>query len=806
MDTIHLETSLGAYLRQLRQARGQTLDEVAGKVGIKITYLSMLELNQRIPSIELAYSLAGYYGVSALNLLAMMNTLPDRFINDLKEQVKELLTVERLRNMVAVVMGGKCRVMPAGEILDYLAVNHPENFRIIHSRMIEHFPELQELTPKEAILAGLEKDISPGEALVLNETLSPSLPNLEPPEVIKAVKEELDLTWQQVGGLLGVSGREPPRWVNREVPIPDKVVRRLELLASKIMPRVEADIRPVAKITLGSNALSLGVIFAEIEELGLAEEIKGRFIKNEPDMERFRNRPLTEFFIERAKRKLTTREILKAEFRGRRRGAKKNDVLRGLYRQRMATEARWHFPVRAQAKKVNQAKTMRSKMPVSAKRIGGAGRGQGQKYKKGAASRKESGSDSDSGADGEPPGPEGEKTIEGVRTPGLTRSASEDLDRVIRPAANSKKKSSRRREINLNMRKGSGYWQVSKYIHAIRFQFRRSTGKTNKGEAYLEGMRLLGSLLSGQNMANWKTGQFSSSLNPSFKEMTLGHLADEYLKKIVRNPNTRKRYQISAQHLLEFFGKDCKLNEITTPRLMDFKDWRIKNSRRKLKPATLDRDMSFAKAIYKYAIEMDYYGSNPVKKLLFIREENGRTREMSEEEMAMLWQVLSAPGMEQLLYIFLISLYTLARRAEVVRLQKEDIDFKNGTIFFKTTKNGTPNTVFINNILFPRLKKYIEEKNFAPTDRLFPDLTPDKVTDTFGRMVRRLGIKNLIFNDLRRTASSSMKNNGVDCYMIDKIMNHKNSSITDRYINPSVDKLREAVNKITVGKKLLEGG
>ena len=52
---------LGDWLRQLRQARGLALREVAAAVGMDQAHLSKAELRQRLPTTEQVQKLAGFF-------------------------------------------------------------------------------------------------------------------------------------------------------------------------------------------------------------------------------------------------------------------------------------------------------------------------------------------------------------------------------------------------------------------------------------------------------------------------------------------------------------------------------------------------------------------------------------------------------------------------------------------------------------------------------------------------------------------------------------------------------------------------
>lgn len=53
---------LGAHLRQLRQERGETLQETAQRAGISMQYLSEIERGTKDPSSEMISAVAGALG------------------------------------------------------------------------------------------------------------------------------------------------------------------------------------------------------------------------------------------------------------------------------------------------------------------------------------------------------------------------------------------------------------------------------------------------------------------------------------------------------------------------------------------------------------------------------------------------------------------------------------------------------------------------------------------------------------------------------------------------------------------------
>lgn len=63
------EIKIGSRIRQLRQERGMTLDQLAAQAGISASHLSRLERDQAEPSFTVAAAIAERIGVSLSELL-----------------------------------------------------------------------------------------------------------------------------------------------------------------------------------------------------------------------------------------------------------------------------------------------------------------------------------------------------------------------------------------------------------------------------------------------------------------------------------------------------------------------------------------------------------------------------------------------------------------------------------------------------------------------------------------------------------------------------------------------------------------
>lgn len=105
-DMQELASRLGRRLGDLRDGLRLTQEEVAGRVGLSTSYISMLERGQRIPHLGVLVDLARVLRTDMLALLASESTGPDTLSRPLvgfvhehaltSTEVDRLLTVARM--------------------------------------------------------------------------------------------------------------------------------------------------------------------------------------------------------------------------------------------------------------------------------------------------------------------------------------------------------------------------------------------------------------------------------------------------------------------------------------------------------------------------------------------------------------------------------------------------------------------------------------------------------------------------------------------------------------------------------------
>ncbi|WP_375327196.1 tyrosine-type recombinase/integrase [Candidatus Tisiphia endosymbiont of Nemotelus uliginosus] len=100
------------------------------------------------------------------------------------------------------------------------------------------------------------------------------------------------------------------------------------------------------------------------------------------------------------------------------------------------------------------------------------------------------------------------------------------------------------------------------------------------------------------------------------------------------------------------------------------------------------------KAIFNKAIEWGLLEKNPVTGIKQHKEQS-RDRYITKEEAPRFFQALEEETNQLMKDFVLISLYTGARKSNVLSMRWESISFANKTWYISDTKNGEPQTVVL---------------------------------------------------------------------------------------------------------------
>ena len=272
---------------------------------------------------------------------------------------------------------------------------------------------------------------------------------------------------------------------------------------------------------------------------------------------------------------------------------------------------------------------------------------------------------------------------------------------------------------------------------------------------------------------------------------------DEFVKEYFayyqanRKLRSLQRHQTSYRAMQPTFGQQ-RLADISPLAIERYKRHRKEEG---VSGVTVNRELAFLKHLFSKSMEWGKVSENPVKKVRLYREDNARTRFLTEEEEASL---LACCG-PQLKPLVVTALNTGFRASELLSLTGQDVDFRRGVVTVRAgyAKNGEARSVPMNDTLTMLLKSgrlHAAEGGCILCNRYGQ---PYRFFRTaFEHAVGQAGIQDFTFHDLRHTFASRLVMAGVDLPTVKELMGHRDITMTSRYAHPSTDHKQAAVKKL----------
>ena len=280
-----------------------------------------------------------------------------------------------------------------------------------------------------------------------------------------------------------------------------------------------------------------------------------------------------------------------------------------------------------------------------------------------------------------------------------------------------------------------------------------------------------------------KRGEFRL---PGKRKIKFEKFAQEYMEYAKLNKRSWMRDEISLKHLLPHF-KGMPLLKINPKHIEDYKRKRLD----KVKPATINRELTLLKFMFSLAKKWKYANENPVKEVKFFQERQLVIHTLTKEEAL---KLIAVAG-EHLKPIIMLALNTGMRRGEILNLRWNDVDFDRRFIYIKETKSGVMRKVPMNSLVIEALSK-LERKNSFVFQNPKTNERLKHIRTAFYTARRKAGIEDFRFHDLRHTAATWMVAEGIDLVTVKEILGHADIKTTMRYAHPTPENKRKAVDAL----------
>lgn len=269
-------------------------------------------------------------------------------------------------------------------------------------------------------------------------------------------------------------------------------------------------------------------------------------------------------------------------------------------------------------------------------------------------------------------------------------------------------------------------------------------------------------------------------------DATLADLITKYMEKKQASNKPLGRTSIgSLKQTLTYPIANMLVTKIQSKDIIEYASQR-KSSVHKPSASTVSVDISCIRKVLKIAKSL--FGINTTDKaiveaypalhdLKLVARSGKRERRLKTNEFQLIHEHLKQKESHHCCIIpysdlFELSILTCCRVGELCSLRWADLNFLNKTILVRDRKN--PNGSFGNNSLLPLLSNSLEIIQRQPKidERIFP-VKSKTVTSGFRKTLKKLGIEDLRYHDLRREGASRLIEQGYSLEETARVTGHR---------------------------------
>jgi integrase len=212
-------------------------------------------------------------------------------------------------------------------------------------------------------------------------------------------------------------------------------------------------------------------------------------------------------------------------------------------------------------------------------------------------------------------------------------------------------------------------------------------------------------------------------------------------------------------------------------------------------PIAANRIASFLSALLNFGVRSDRLAVNPARGLIRYQE-TSRSRILKSNELENLINSIETEG-EPWASVFLMLLFTGARRGSVVSMRWEDIDLGAAiwTIPAQVAKNKTATPIPLTEPALRLLQAQLARCAGEPW--VFPSAIAGGhvvgLPKAWARVLRRAGIKNLRIHDIRRSVGTAMARTGASPHLIATGLGHRSIASAKAYVRLAGEDARQAL-------------
>ncbi len=264
-------------------------------------------------------------------------------------------------------------------------------------------------------------------------------------------------------------------------------------------------------------------------------------------------------------------------------------------------------------------------------------------------------------------------------------------------------------------------------------------------------------------------------------ELSFARLVDEFAERhLSKLPSGSETERMLRRDAVPMLGK-MKASDVRKRDVIALFDQKAATA-----PVGANRLLTSISRVYNWALKRDLIETGNPAALVAKAPERSRDRVLSEGELVTVWQRLDdAPrlGLQTADALRMI-LLTLARPGEVAGMLWDEIEEDWWQIPSERVKNRHTHRVPLNKLAREILAKTTQESEYvfnAPQGGQLPRM---RLSDALSKSREYFGVPEFKPHDLRRTAASHIAALGTPRFIVERLLNHADRSVTgiyDRY-------------------------
>jgi integrase len=342
----------------------------------------------------------------------------------------------------------------------------------------------------------------------------------------------------------------------------------------------------------------------------------------------------------------------------------------------------------------------------------------------------------------------------------------------------------------VNLRKRGEIWYLDFYHKGKRHQ---RSAKTSQ--------RKLAEQLAKEIEVQIFKGQFKPNSEIKSRGTDLVSLFRRYIdhSRSTKAKTTQKTDRVAIKVWQDYFARKGinSPSQITHRTITDFQ---IENSQI-YSARYFNNLLGCLKTVLNYGIEWGFLEFNPISKYKKLKIPK-KLRFYTDEEVKKFWG-LASPRVQA---IIALGLYAGLRRAEIVSLRWDDIDWNRGMLHIRsddqvTPKGKRPRSIPIHKTLHNTLKAYRGDSKtngwvFPRMDGRIGKLGLNAPTREFAEVLKQAGIRGRL-HDLRHTFGSRLVRESVPLPVVKELMGHADIESTMIYVHLAPAQFRDAIDQLS---------